>query len=158
MHREMDRMMEDAFRFTGYPSTLRHFGGGESNVLQSMLFDATSAQTITEKDGQKHVNYHFDVSDFQPEEIEIKTIQNKQLEVKGVHESKTDGGTVKREFHRVVSIPENVKVDELKSVLSPEGVLSVSAPLLEPPEAIKEGSSEKEGARKEDVELKIAHE
>ena len=109
--------------------------------------------TVTEVDGKKHINFHFDVHAFKPEQIEIKTKDGKTLEVCAKHENTSDGNTTKREYHRIVSIPESVKVDEFKSVLSPDGVLSISAPLNEPPEETKRVE-----ARTEDVNMEIKHE
>ena len=144
-----DRMLNS------FLSTFRNFEN-EQNFLDSFAFDETSAQTVTEKDGQKFVNFHFDVSGFQPEEIDITTLQSKELHIKAIHESKSEGSTVRREYKRVVNIPENVKVEELKSFLSPEGVLSVSAPLLEPQN--EKEKSENIEKRTGNIDMSIAHE
>ena len=59
----------------------------------------------------------------------MKTKDNQFLEVHAVHEEKSDGGSLKKEFHRVFSIPQHCDVTRMKSVLSPEGVLSIEAPV-----------------------------
>ena len=158
VQRDMNRLMDElAVQLGAAPSDLTprsRSGGDATNILQSTMYDVTSAQTITEKDGQKLVNFHFDLSGFEPEEIEIKTTGQQQLLVKALHNSQKDGHSLRREYHRVISIPDNVKVADLKSVLSPEGMLSVSAPMVKP---AKEEPKKAE-ARKENVEMSITHE
>ena len=93
----------------------------------SPLFDHSFSDfgsEIIEKDGKKHVQLLFDVSAFKPEEIEIKTKDGKEIEVHAKHEGSSEsGGQLKREYNRKCSIPANVDVNELKSMLSPDGVL-----------------------------------
>ena len=119
----------------------------------SFAVDANwSDSTVTEVDGKKHINFHFDVHSFKPEQIEISTKEGKTLEVSAKSEDTSNGNTTKREYHRVIAIPETVKPEEFKSVLSPDGVLSISAPLNEPVEEAK--SSEQ---RTEDLTMDIKH-
>lgn len=72
---------------------------------------------------------HLDVKHFSPEELNVKVV-NDFVEVHAKHEEVQDEhGFVSREFHRRYKIPEGVDVAALTSSLSPERVLSVSAPM-----------------------------
>ena len=156
MHRDMNRLMDEVFHLGSASSAgALQEAGGDTNFLQSHVFDSTSAQTITEKDGQKLMNFHFDVSGFQPEEIEIKTAnEGKQLLVKASHSSEKDGHSLKREYHRMMTVPQNVKAQDFKSVLSPDGMLSITAPMQTPPAEEKKAVE----GRKKDVDMAITHE
>lgn len=83
---------------------------------------------VTEKDGSRQLKLQLDVRQFKPEEISLKTKDN-MLHVHAKHEEKTKNSQVYKEYSRHFSLPEGLKVDNLKSVLSPEGVLTISAPL-----------------------------
>lgn len=83
---------------------------------------------VKEKDGSRQMQIKLDVRQFKPEEISLKTKDN-VLHVHAKHEEKTENSHVFREYSRQFSLPEGVKVESMKSVLSPDGVLVVSAPL-----------------------------
>nr|UQK61725.1 small heat shock protein [Naineris dendritica] len=91
---------------------------------------------ITKPDGSKHLQLEFDVRHFKPEELNIKTLDNK-LVVHAKHQEESDDSQVYREYQRQFLLPEGIELDKMKSVLSPEGVLTVEAPLpssaVEPP-------------------------
>lgn len=96
----------------------------EKMDLQNMFYNT--------KDGSKIFKVSFDVSQFVPEEINVKTQDNK-LMVQAKHEEKADGGkVVSREFSRQVDIPSNVDPFSMHSVLSKDGILQVEAPVLSP--------------------------
>ena len=59
----------------------------------------------------------------------MKTKDNQLLEVHALHEEKTETGSSKQEYHRVFSIPQHCDVKRMKSLLSPEGVLTIEAPI-----------------------------
>ena len=80
------------------------------------------------RDGKKEFKLEFDVRQFKPEEIVIKTKDN-SLSVHAKHEEKSENGHVYREYHRAFTLPGEVTGESLKSVLSPEGVLCITAPL-----------------------------
>ncbi|KAG9341781.1 hypothetical protein JZ751_018503 [Albula glossodonta] len=76
-------------------------------------------------------NVHVDVKHFCPEELMVK-VTGDFVEVHGKHEQRKDGtGLVSRQFNRRYRIPEGVDVAALESAVSPEGILVISAPLLQ---------------------------
>ncbi|OQR68649.1 hypothetical protein BIW11_04521 [Tropilaelaps mercedesae] len=75
---------------------------------------------------------------FRPEDV-VVNVTGRNVEFKARREQKSDDGhsyTV-REVRRMVSVPENADVDRLQAEFSPNGKLTISAPLLTPPEAIE---------------------
>jgi HSP20 family molecular chaperone IbpA len=121
---------------------------GESTSRRSLLarqgswdfgFPDTDVQdpVITTKEGKRMLNLRYDVRQFRPEEITVKTMDNR-LEVKAKHESGDERHKVYREYHRVFTLPEGVEPETLSSTFSPEGILSIEAPMPEPVPAIKE--------------------
>ncbi|KAJ8332809.1 hypothetical protein SKAU_G00417050 [Synaphobranchus kaupii] len=74
---------------------------------------------------------HVDVKHFCPEELTVK-VSGGFVEVHGKHEQRKDGPVlVSRQFNRRYRIPEGVDVAALESAISPEGILVISAPLLQ---------------------------
>ncbi|XP_032083883.1 heat shock protein beta-6 [Thamnophis elegans] len=73
-----------------------------------------------------------DVKHFSPEEINVKVVGD-YIEVHAKHEERPDEhGYVSREFHRRYMIPKGVDPAAITSALSPEGVLSITAPTKTP--------------------------
>lgn len=70
----------------------------------------------------------FDVSQYAPEEIVVKTVDQKLL-VHAKHEEKSDTKSVYREYNREFLLPKGVNPESIKSSLSKDGVLTVDAPL-----------------------------
>jgi len=73
-----------------------------------------------------------DVKLFRPEDLLVK-VTGDFVEVQGRHEEKKrDGpGVITRQFNRRYRIPEGVDSLALESAVSPEGILVISAPLLQ---------------------------
>nr|XP_046255386.1 heat shock protein beta-6 isoform X1 [Scatophagus argus] len=73
-----------------------------------------------------------DVKDFNPEDLMVKVIGD-FVEVQGKHEEKKkDGpGFTTRQFSRRYRIPKGVHTMALESAVSPEGILIISAPMLQ---------------------------
>merc|ERR1719228_841073 len=70
-----------------------------------------------------------DVNHFSPEELVVKT-KDGVVEITGKHEErKDDHGFVSRCFTRKYTLPKTADVEKVVSSLSPEGVLTVEAPL-----------------------------
>jgi len=71
----------------------------------------------------------FDVSEYSPEELSIKT-EGDVLVVLAKHETKAEGGQsfVSQQFEQRFSLPSGVRADRISSKLSKEGVLTVTAP------------------------------
>ena len=76
--------------------------------------------------------YNFDLTGFAPKDIKVKTVGQKVV-VEAEHEENEqhDGchSFCHRHYHRSVMLPKNVKPENLKSKLSKDGVLSITAPL-----------------------------
>lgn len=83
---------------------------------------------ITERDGTRKFKLQFDVRQFKPEEINVKTAGN-TLSVHAKHEEKDQGKSVFREYNRQYVIPKDVHSEQLSSKLSTDGVLTIEAPL-----------------------------
>ncbi|XP_071239187.1 alpha-crystallin A chain-like [Salvelinus alpinus] len=72
-----------------------------------------------------------DVKHFNPEELMVK-VTGEFVEVQGKHKEKKDGlGLVTRQFNQRYRIPEGVDSMALESAVSPEGILIISAPMLQ---------------------------
>jgi len=91
-------------------------------------------QDISGQDG-KCLRLRFDVSEYRPEEISVKTVDSK-LKVHAKHEEKGEGKSVYREYNREFLLPKGTDPELIKSTLSKDGILTVEAPLpaLEPSE------------------------
>ncbi|XP_046399313.1 protein lethal(2)essential for life-like [Ischnura elegans] len=73
-----------------------------------------------------------DVKQFAPEEITVKHVDN-HVVVEGKHEEMPDEhGYISRHFVRRYVLPKTVNADALTSSLSSDGVLTLSAPRLQP--------------------------
>ncbi|XP_064425382.1 heat shock protein beta-6 [Latimeria chalumnae] len=72
---------------------------------------------------------HLDVKHFSPEELNVKVVED-FLEIHAKHEEIQDEhGFISREFHRRYKIPKGVDPAAITSGLSPEGILSIGAPV-----------------------------
>ncbi|XP_045897069.1 heat shock protein beta-1 [Micropterus dolomieu] len=87
------------------------------------------------KQTQDNWKVSLDVNHFSPEELVVKT-KDGVLEITGKHEERKDEhGFVSRTFTRKYTLPSSVNIEKVTSSLSPEGVLTVEAPLT--PQAIE---------------------
>ncbi|XP_784059.3 alpha-crystallin B chain isoform X2 [Strongylocentrotus purpuratus] len=69
-----------------------------------------------------------DVSNFDPEDIEIKIVES-ELTVHGKHmEKQDDHGKISREFTRRYTLPPDVDPTTVTSSLGQDGILAISAP------------------------------
>lgn len=69
-----------------------------------------------------------DVQQFAPDEVTVKVV-GKKVMVEGKHEEQQDEhGWVSRQFLRKYMIPEQCDVDQLRSTLSSDGVLTIIVP------------------------------
>ncbi|KAK6195069.1 hypothetical protein SNE40_000575 [Patella caerulea] len=82
---------------------------------------------MQDTDGRKF-RLEFDLRQFRPEEIVVRTEGNK-LEVHAKHEEKDENKSVHREYHRQYVLPKELSCDRLVSKLSRDGVLCIEAPL-----------------------------
>ncbi|KAI5615579.1 heat shock protein beta-1, partial [Silurus asotus] len=73
-----------------------------------------------------------DVNHFSPEELSVKT-KDGVVEIIGKHEERKDEhGFISRSFTRKYTLPPGADAEKITSSLSPEGVLTVEAPLPKP--------------------------
>ncbi|XP_076024605.1 heat shock protein beta-1 [Genypterus blacodes] len=73
-----------------------------------------------------------DVNHFSPEELVVKT-KDGVVEITGKHEERKDEhGFVSRCFTRKYTLPSSTNIEKVSSSLSPEGMLTVEAPLIRP--------------------------
>uniref|UniRef100_A0A336LHJ3 CSON012549 protein n=1 Tax=Culicoides sonorensis TaxID=179676 RepID=A0A336LHJ3_CULSO len=94
---------------------------------QSYVTDMNSP-LIQEDGDNKVLKLRFDVSQYAPEEIVVKTVDQKLL-VHAKHEEKSDTKSVYREYNREFLLPKGVNPESIRSSLSKDGVLTVDAPL-----------------------------
>lgn len=91
-----------------------------------------------ESDG-KSLRLRFDVSQYLPEEVTVKTVDNRLL-VHAKHEEKSPQRTVYREYNQEFMLPRGTNPEHITSTLSVDGVLTVEAPLpsLEGPSTVRQ--------------------
>ena len=121
--KEVERMRQDFFRLK--PTETRR---GSSDNLLDMDLDTMFDD---DKTGNKRFRVGFDVHEFRPEEINVRT-QEQKLIVHAKHEEKADGKSMSREFSRQVDIPAHVNPSQLACVLTKDGVLEIEAPVAAP--------------------------
>jgi len=98
-----------------------------TNTAGSVLEGLNSPLIQDDGDG-KTLKLRFDVSQYAPEEIVLKTVDNKLL-VHAKHEEKSETKSVYREYNREFLLPSGVNPELIRSSLSKDGVLTVEAPL-----------------------------
>nr|XP_033770013.1 heat shock protein beta-6 [Geotrypetes seraphini] len=93
----------------------------------SMQFPAETGLSEVKLD-KDNFSVLLDVKHFSPDEINLKVVGD-HVEVHAKHEEKQDEhGFISREFHRRYLIPKVVNPSAITSSLSPDGVLSITAP------------------------------
>ncbi|KAK9685640.1 Hsp20/alpha crystallin family [Popillia japonica] len=135
MNRESQNFFRSTTRSTTSTTTqssTQQHGGGDicarpSGDVKTWLDDLNSP--LVQDDGNnKCLKLRFDVSQYSPEEIVVKTVDNKLL-VHAKHEEKTESKSVYREYNREFLLPKGTNPEHIKSSLSKDGVLTVEAPL-----------------------------
>eukprot|EP00918_Siedleckia_nematoides_P052407 GHVU01114519.1.p1 GENE.GHVU01114519.1~~GHVU01114519.1.p1 ORF type:complete len:315 (+),score=41.81 GHVU01114519.1:573-1517(+) len=126
---EVDRMRKDFFQLK--PNETRR--GSSENLLESVGLDNVFYDTKQNKgdEGAKTFRVSFDVSQFKPDEINVRTEESK-LYVKAKHEEKASSGNMTHEFSRTVDIPKNVDPAAITCTMSNDGILQVEAPVSAP--------------------------
>ncbi|KAK3750891.1 hypothetical protein RRG08_029812 [Elysia crispata] len=82
---------------------------------------------VQDAEGNKRLSLRFDCKEFKPEEITVKTIDNK-LMVQAKHVEESPGRKVYREFTKQYVLPQKIDPLSLDSTLASDGVLSIEAP------------------------------
>ncbi|GAB0100253.1 heat shock protein beta-1 [Sergentomyia squamirostris] len=112
-------------------STTSHSNAGNTALTQRQkpnYMSDINSPLIQDEGDNKVLKLRFDVSQYTPEEIVVKTIDNKLL-VHAKHEEKSDTKSVYREYNREFLLPKGVAPESIRSSLSKDGVLTVDAPL-----------------------------
>ncbi|XP_076472066.1 alpha-crystallin A chain-like [Babylonia areolata] len=106
-------------------------GAASSSLLQ------VDRPIVQDKDGNKRLSLRFDCKDFKPEEITVKTVDNR-LMVQAKHTEESPGRKVYREFSRQYVLPDKIDPVTLNSILAADGVLSIEGPAPASVEAPRE--------------------
>uniref|UniRef100_A0A0B7AGA3 SHSP domain-containing protein n=1 Tax=Arion vulgaris TaxID=1028688 RepID=A0A0B7AGA3_9EUPU len=114
--RELDRMRKDLFTLTA--PDFNDFG---STLLKP------ERPIVSDADGNKRLSLRFDCKEFKPEEITVKTIDNRLI-VQAKHVEESPGRKVYKEFSRQYALPHKIDPLTLNSTLAADGVLSIEAP------------------------------
>eukprot|EP00178_Gracilaria_changii_P007034 TRINITY_DN22617_c0_g1_i1.p2 TRINITY_DN22617_c0_g1~~TRINITY_DN22617_c0_g1_i1.p2 ORF type:complete len:148 (-),score=36.95 TRINITY_DN22617_c0_g1_i1:46-489(-) len=115
---------KDFFSSSGFSRSL---DDAPRSALDDWVADLKSPLVHDSDDG-KQLKLRFDVSDFKPEEIVVKTVDNR-LQVSAKHEAKDGNNSVYREYNREFLLPKGTISERIRSSLSKDGVLTVEAPL-----------------------------
>jgi HSP20 family molecular chaperone IbpA len=90
--------------------------------------DNLKSPLIKDDSDGKALRLRFNVSQYKPEEVTVKTVDNRLL-VHAKHEEKTPQRTVYREYNQEFMLPRGTNPETITSTLSTDGVLTVEAPL-----------------------------
>ncbi|KAF8789201.1 Protein lethal(2)essential for life like protein [Argiope bruennichi] len=105
------------------------------NIVRPRRQTSVTSKDADSKKGANQFKVMLNVKHFRPDEIEVKTVDN-FIVIHGKHEEHADEhGFVSREFTRRYQLPDDVEPQKVKSSLSQDGVLTISAPrkAIEPP-------------------------
>ncbi|KAG9492686.1 heat shock protein beta-1 [Eleutherodactylus coqui] len=148
----MPRIPEDWYQWpsTSWPGYVRLFPSQSVDVVPPTTPAVTSPAAATVPDFQRalsrqlssgiseirqtsdHWKVSLDVNHFSPEELVVKT-KDGIVEITGKHEEKQDEhGFISRCFTRKYTLPPGIDNAIVSSSLSPDGILTVEAPLPKP--------------------------
>lgn len=113
-----------SFRTSSQTQSSQHL----STSSAGNILDGLNSPLIQDDGDGKSLKLRFDVSQYAPEEIVLKTVDNKLL-VHAKHEEKSETKSVYREYNREFLLPSGVNPELIRSSLSKDGVLTVEAPL-----------------------------
>jgi len=127
---EMKRMEDEmnSFRSQLLQRQDNFFNKPSSTSSAGNILDGLNSPLIQDDGDGKSLKLRFDVSQYAPEEIVLKTVDNKLL-VHAKHEEKSETKSVYREYNREFLLPSGVNPELIRSSLSKDGVLTVEAPL-----------------------------
>jgi HSP20 family molecular chaperone IbpA len=81
-----------------------------------------------DNDGNKKYKLQFDIGDFKPHEIQVRT-EGRLLVIKGDHEVHAGSATESKQFNRELTLPEFIEPTTVTSYLC-DGILTVDAPIV----------------------------
>ncbi|XP_030009067.1 heat shock protein beta-1 [Sphaeramia orbicularis] len=116
-----------------YQSPMMHTSNPMMAAQQARALSRQLSSGMSEiKQTQDSWKVSLDVNHFSPEELVVKT-KDGVVEITGKHEERKDEhGFVSRCFTRKYTLPPTANVEKVTSSLSPEGFLTVEAPLIRP--------------------------
>lgn len=115
-------------------------GGDKSTCPKSKETATKSGETASVTNTAEGFEIKLDVSNFKPAELTVKTVENYVL-IEGKHEERQDAhGFIARSFTRRFIIPEGVNAESVTCKLASNGVLVISAPVIQPTPASNERS------------------
>ncbi|KAE9556170.1 hypothetical protein FO519_000658 [Halicephalobus sp. NKZ332] len=108
----------------------RHYDHGlmSTRPVYDPYLDNLKSPLIKDESDGKTLRLRFDVAQYKPEEVTVKTVDNRLL-VHAKHEEKTPSRTVYREYNQEFMLPRGTNPGQISSTLSTDGVLTVEAPL-----------------------------
>uniref|UniRef100_A0A0B7A866 SHSP domain-containing protein n=1 Tax=Arion vulgaris TaxID=1028688 RepID=A0A0B7A866_9EUPU len=121
MASEMRRMYQDMQHLMPVDANPDSWRKKENYLLDNPVYHDQSL-------GRELFRLQFDVRQFKPEEISVKTVGS-NLTVHAKHEEKLEGKSLHREYHREYVLPKDMNPENLVSKLSRDGVLTIEAPL-----------------------------
>ncbi|KAK9876556.1 hypothetical protein WA026_013931 [Henosepilachna vigintioctopunctata] len=120
-NKEMIRMQQEMAKF--------------QDAMANRMFTSPHGFTtplIQENEDEKQLKLRFDVSQYKPEDVEIR-IEDNHLLVHARHEEHNGPRRILREYQQQFLLPVGVIPDSIRSNLSADGVLTVEAPIPEHP-------------------------
>jgi len=98
---------------------IKHYDPYLENIKSPLIRDDSDGKTL---------RLRFDVAQYRPEEVTVKTVDNRLL-VYAKHEEKGPNRSVFREYNQEFLLPHGTNPEYITSTLSVDGVLTVEAPL-----------------------------
>ncbi|XP_071104614.1 uncharacterized protein [Haliotis cracherodii] len=136
MDSKIDAALKDAGFGSGFGSTALDTSTRSSSALDRYMLKVDQP-FVTDMDGKKKLSLKFDMSEFKPEEISLKTVDNR-LMIGAKHLEETATSKIYREFSKQYVLPVKIDPISLSSILSKDGVLSIEAPAPDSVEAPRE--------------------
>ncbi|KAF7206603.1 heat shock protein beta-1 [Nothobranchius furzeri] len=108
-----------------------HMYPGQMLAQQARALSRQMGSGVSEiKQTQDSWKVSLDVNHFSPEELVVK-MKDGVVEISGKHEERKDEhGFISRSFTRKYTLPPTATFEKVTSSLSPEGILTVEAPLM----------------------------
>ena len=101
----------------------------EDTIRESQSDEETNT-TADQETSPQEFQVSFDLNEFSPGEIQVKLLDDTLLQVEAKHTSEKDGNQVERYFSHYCHLPGNVDTSALKSTISKNGTLRMTAPLI----------------------------
>lgn len=131
----LEREINSAFRDRGFPGRIRSIfePSVAASSLSSQMLANIEAHTSPVSESGKSGKYSIkiDVGEgFSPEDIKVN-LKDRLLTIHAKMEKKSEDGRIYQEVSRSFTLPEIINPEEVKSLFTPEGILTIEAPLPE---------------------------